>query len=327
VNRSLAGIVLVAVAIAACSPTAPAASPTAQSFAPHSTASVMEPIGGSPSPSPAATLAPAPSPTGPTTGLNVDKGPAEADFDIEGDPDVAGPVTIYSIRCAEPSLDNTIIDVHGRTKAGRALRVVMMRTSNIVALYAEYGRLQVTVSAGSGASYTSRMFVGDEVYGFDPLAGGYADYDLIEQSTGNPGKIGRIKSVEGEVDCGNQRPGSATLAASGTPLGNLHGTLRPVSVVCLDGAKGRSVSVIGLAQGDKPYLVTLSLAADRVYVSVAARTGPPTVYQLAGIGLVTLTPSGASVDADLPLAGTTTAGGSVLHLSGDATCGIPFASP
>lgn len=325
-RRSLAGIVLAALAFAACSPSAPASSPTPQSFAPHSTASVMEPIGTA-SPAPTTTLPPAPSPSGPTTGVNVDKGPAEADFDIEGDPDVDGPVTIYSIRCAEPSLDNTIIDVYGRTKAGRALRVVMMRTSNVVALYAEYGRLQVTVSAGSGASYMSRMFVGDEVYGFDAMTGGYADYDLIEQSTGNPGTIGRIKSVEGEVDCNNQLPGSATLAVSGTPLGNLHGALRPVNVLCMDGAKGRSVSIIGLAQGDKPYLVTISLTTDRVYLSVAARTGAPSVYQLAAPGLVTLTQFGASVNADVPLAGGPSPATNVLHLSGDATCGIPFATP
>jgi hypothetical protein len=296
--------------LVACNGAAPSATPSG-SPKPHATASVMEPIG-TPPPTPnPTTFAPLPTP---------DLGPATAIFDIEGDPDVAGEVTFNSIRCGEPSFDNTIIDMYGKTGGGRSIRIIFMRTSNVVDLYAEYGRIKLTVSAGSGLDYTYRTFVGDEVYGFDAFGGGTADYVLTEQIPDKPGKVGKVGKVEGDVHCNNQGgPGTSTIVLSGTLPGGLKGRLSPVSVQCFGSADDRAVSIIGLAQGDRPYLITMRLAADGFTVDIAARTGASTTYQ--GKGGVTLSATGATVSGDGSQAGVSAP---ALHLAGGATCATPF---
>jgi hypothetical protein len=271
----------------------------------------MEPIG---------TPAPTASPVSQVPLPTPDLGPATAVFEIEGDPDVAGDVTFSSIRCGEPSFDNTIIDMYGKTEAGRSIRIIFMRTSNVVDLYAEYGRIKLTVSAGSGMDYTYRTFIGDEVYGFDAFGGGTADYELTEQIPDRPGKIGKVGKVEGDVHCNNQRiPGTSTIALLGTLPGGVHGRMSPVSVQCFDTAQGRAVSIIGLIQGDKPYLVTMRLATDGFTVSVAPRSGAAATWR--GTGGVTLSGTGATVDGDgaAPRSATPT-----IHVTGDATCAVPF---
>ncbi len=309
---------LIAFVVAACNGAAPSATPGPSGTPkPHATPSIMEPVGtpeATPRPS---TVAPSPTP---------DLGPATATFDIEGDPDVAGDVTFSSIRCGEPSFDNTIIDMYGTTGGGRPIRIIFLRTSNEVDLYAEYGRIKLTVSAGSGMDYTYRTYVGDEVYGFDAFGGGNADYVLTEQIPDVPGAIGKVGKVDGHVHCNNQAtPGASTIVLSGNLPGAVAGRLSPVNVMCVEDAGTRSLSIIGLAKGDRPYLVSLLLAEDGVTAEISARTGPTTTYRLAGAGAVSLTRTGASVHADATLVG----GGvpaTVLHLAGDATCGIPFPS-
>ena len=310
--RTRLAAVLAAVVIAACNGSSPATSPApSESPKPHATASVMEPIG-TPAPSPTQVgVAPLPTP---------DLGPATATFDIDGDPDVAGDVTFTSIRCGEPSFDNTIIDMYGKTGGGRPIRIIFMRTSNVVDLYAEYGRIKMTIWAGSGANYTYRTFVGDEVYGFDAFGGGTADYELTEQVPDVPGKIGKVGKVEGDVHCNNQStPGTSTIALSGTLPAGVKGRMSPVSVQCFDTTAGHLVSIIGLAQGDRPYLVTMQLAADGFTVAIAPRTGAATIYH--GTGGVTLTGTGASVGGTAAAAGSSAAS---LQLAGDATCAVPF---
>jgi len=308
--RTLVAALLATLVLVACNGAASSGTPSGTPK-PHTTASVMEPIG-SPSPT-ASPIAEAPLPT-------PDLGPATATFDIEGDPDVAGEVTFSSIRCGEPSFDNTIIDMYGKTGGGRPIRIIFMRTSNVVDLYAEYGRIKLTVSAGSGMDYTYRTFVGDEVYGFDAFGGGTADYVLTEQIPDKPGKIGKVGKVEGDVHCNNQSvPGTSTIALSGTLPGGLKGRLSPVSVQCFGSAGDRAVSIIGLAQGDRPYLVTMRLAADGFTIEIAPRAGASTTYR--GNGGVTLSSSGATVGGDGSPAG---ASAPVLHLAGNATCAIPF---
>jgi hypothetical protein len=246
-----------------------------------------------------------------------DLGPATAVFEIEGDPDVAGEVEFSSIRCGEPSFDNTIIDMYGKTEAGRPIRIIFMRTSNVVDLYAEYGRIKLTVSGKSG---TYRTFIGDEVYGFDAFGGGTADYELTELIPSKPGEIGRVGKVEGDVHCNNQRvPGTSTIALSGTLPGGVKGRMSPVSVQCFGAAGDRVVSIIGLIQGDKPYLVTMRLAADGSTVTIAPRSGASTTWH--GTGGVSLSDAGATVDGDGAAPGSATP---TLHMAGDATCAVPF---
>lgn len=306
----LVAALLAVFVLVACNGAASSATPSGTPK-PHATASVMEPIG---------TPAPTPNPTTLPALPTPDLGPATATFDIEGDPDVAGEVTFSSVRCGEPSFDNTIIDMYGKTGGGRSIRIIFLRTSNVVDLYAEYGRIRLTVSAGSGMSYTYRTFVGDEVYGFDAFGGGTADYVLTEQIPDVPGKIGKVGKVEGDVHCNNQGvPGTSTIVLSGTLPSGLKGRLSPVNVQCFGAAGDRAVSIIGLAQGDRPYLVTMRLAADGFTLDIAPRTGAPTRYQ--GQGGVTLRATGASVSGDGSAAGVSAP---AIHLAGDATCANPF---
>ncbi len=210
--------------------------------------------------------------------------------------------------------------MYGVTGGGRPIRIIFMRTSNVVDLYAEYGRIKLTVWAGSGMDYTYRTFVGDEVYGFDAFGGGTADYVLTEQIPDKPGTLGKVGKVEGHVRCNNQHvPGTSTLEVSGTLPGGAHGRISPVSVQCFDGKSGRFVSIIGLAQGDKPYLVTMRLAADGFSVTFAPRVGAATTFH--GTSGVTLSGSGAMVSGDGSSTGATAP---TLHLAGDATCAVPF---
>jgi hypothetical protein len=310
--RKLVAALLAGFVLAACNgaPASTSLNPSG-SPKPHSTASVMEPIG---------TAEPTPNPTTFAPPPTSDLGPATATFDIEGDPDVAGEVTFSSIRCGEPSFDNTIIDMDGKTGGGRSIQIIFMRTSNVVDLYAQYGRIKLTVSAGSGPGYTYRTFVGDEVYGFDAFGGGTADYVLTERIPDVPGKIGKVGKVEGDVHCNNQGvPGTSTIVLSGPLPGGLKGRLSPVNVQCFGIAGDRAVSIIGLAQGDRPYLVTIHLAVDGFAVDIAPRTGAPTTYQ--GKAGVTLSATGATVNGDGSPAGAATP---TLHLAGDATCAVPF---
>jgi hypothetical protein len=304
--------VLAAFVLVACNGSAPSASPGPLGTPkPHSTASVMEPIG-TPEPIVGPTpFAPLPTP---------DLGPATATFDIDGDPDVAGDVTFTSIRCGEPSFDNTIIDMYGKTGGGRPIRIIFMRTSNVVDLYAEYGRIKLTVWAGSGRDYTYRTFIGDEVYGFDAFGGGTADYVLTEQIPDQPGWIGKVGKVEGDVHCNNQRtPGTSTTALSGALPGGVKGLLSPVSVQCFGNAAGQVVSIIGLAQGDRPYLVSMQLTSSGFAVSIAPRTGAATTFH--GTGGVTLSGTGATISGDGSTGGSSP---TAIHLAGDATCAVPF---
>jgi hypothetical protein len=309
--RSRPAAVLAALVLAACNGSTPSASPgPSGSPKPHATASVMELIG-TPVPTLATGVKPLPTP---------DLGPATATFDIDGDPDVAGDVTFTSIRCGEPSFDNTIIDMYGKTGGGRPIRIIFMRTSNVVDLYAEYGRIKLTVWAGSGAGYTYRTFIGDEVYGFEAFGGGTADYELTEQIPDQPGKIGKVGKVKGHVHCNNQRtPGTSTIALSGQLPGRVKGLLSPVSVQCVENAAGPVVSIIGLAQGDRPYLVSLELASSGFTLSISPRTGAATSFH--GAGGVTLGGTGATVSADGTTGGTAA---TAIHLAGDATCAVPF---
>jgi hypothetical protein len=210
--------------------------------------------------------------------------------------------------------------MYGKTGGGRAIRIIFMRTSNVVDLYAEYGRIKLTVWTGSGMDYRYRTFVGDEVYGFDAFGGGTADYELTEQIPDKPGKLGKVGKVEGDVHCNNQRtPGTSTIELSGTLPGGVTGRMSPVSVQCLENAEGRYVSIIGLAQGDRPYLVSLELRSSGFIVNIAPRTGDPTSYH--GVGGVTMSGTGATLSGDGSTGGTSA---KAIHLAGDTTCAVPF---
>jgi len=271
----------------------------------------MEPLD-TPAPTPGQTrFAPLPTP---------DLGPATATLRIDGDPDVAGDVKFTSVRCGEPSFDNTIIDMYGKTGGGRQIQIIFRRTSNVVDLYEEYGRIKLTVWAGSGTNYTYRTFVGDEVYGFDAFGGGSANYELTEQIPDKPGRIGTVDKVDGEVRCNNQSvPGTSTITLSGTLPGGPTGRMSPVSVQCLGTAAHPVVSIIGLAQGDRPYLVTIELSGDWFTASIAPKTGATTIFH--GSGGVTLSGTGATVSGSGATAGSPA---TTLTLAGDATCAVPF---
>ena len=239
-------------------------------------------------------------------------GPATQQLTLAGPTGAAGALTSGAVRCNLPSTGGLQISVLGQ-----------LADPNLsVYVFVSPGNVSVRYDSGAGATYVERDFTGTGVTNFDAAKGAQIDSPLTEVPIQDAkGNLGVLTSISGSIDCGNQMPGSSTLALSGlTTKGTLSGGIDPVNVECQNGQYGPMVSIIGFAQVD--------MASTEVIMSVSP--GTFTVYPV-GAGFyrntstatATLTATGAHVDGDAveQLAAGSKATPHKVHVTGDVICG------
>jgi hypothetical protein len=247
-----------------------------------------------------ATLAPTPT-----------KGPATQHLTLADTAGAAIPVTGAGIRCNMPSTDVPQISVLARPSDPNLS----------VYIFVQSGKVTVRYDSGSGSTYVERDFAGTGVTNFDAAKGATIDSPLTEVPNKDAhGSLGVLTSISGNIDCGNQMPGSSTLAFTGiTPKGDLSGGLNPVNVECLTNSNGSSVSILGVvAVGSTPSDVVMFVSPGTFSVySVGAG-----FYRNTGTAVVTLTATGAHVDGD-GVEQNLAAGAKAhtIHVTGDVICG------
>ena len=320
VIRSLprwAAIGLVGAIVAACGASASTAPPPASPGAPTvSTApqtSSASPTGApseAPSPTVAPSEAPSPSPS---------KGPATAQFGITGTAGLTGPVTPTDITCDQPGLDGPSIAVLGKAGA----------SGPQVVLFISAGHVEARVGTGAATTLKLRTFEGTGVTGFDAATGATLDTQLTETTDKGTavGDLGALSSSSGNIDCGDQQPGTSTIALSGeSALGPIGATFTGAHVTCrvVGPATYVTVQELGTA-GTTPVLVFVNASAPLLQAVLETKT-VTSVYSSKAPGLVTFTPGGVTVAGDLTetvKAGVTP---HVLHVAGDGTCGTTIRS-
>ena len=264
-----------------------------------------------PVPTPSAAVATATAtPTIPPTPVPT-KGPATQQLSLAGPAGVTGALSNAAITCNMPSTDGLQISVLGRPTDPNLS----------VFVFIQPGKVSVRFDSGSGATYVERDFAGTGVTNFDAAKGAQLDAQLTEVPTTDAhGSLGVLTSISGTIDCGNQMPGSSTLALSGpTAKGVLAGGLAPVNVQCVTDTYGTRVDILGIAQvGSTPTFMVISVSPGTATVS-ASGDG---FYRSGSMAVATLTATGAHVEADLVeqnLAAGATA--HTIHLAGDVVCG------
>jgi hypothetical protein len=246
------------------------------------------------------------------------KGPATQTLAITGSAATPLAVTNATIRCSMPSSNGLEITVLGQPSDPNTSVYIFVWAGNVTVRY----------DSGSGSTYKERDFAGTGVTGFDPAKGVQIDSTLTETADGTAhGTLGILSSIKGGVDCGNQTPGTSTLALSGlSPKGSLSGGLDPVNVECVNSASiGSYVSVIGFGTvGTTSTEVILAIYSGRftVYPVDAG------FYQSVSTATVTLSATGAHIDGDAveELAAGSTTKPHTVHVSGDVVCGTTTAS-
>jgi hypothetical protein len=269
-----------------------------------------------PTATPAATAAPTATPTPSPTPLPT-KGPATQTLGLMGSAAGALAVTNASIRCGVPSASGLQIQVLGQPSDPNTSVYVFVWAGNVTVRY----------DSGSGSTYKERDFAGTGVTAFDAATGAKIDSPLTETADGTAhGTLGVLTSIKGSVDCGNQTPGTSTLALSGvTPKGALSGGLDPVNVQCVNSPSiGSYVSIIGIGM----------VGSTSTEVILAIYPGKFTVYPvLAGFytsatsATATLSATGAQIDGDAveQLAKAVTTAPHTVHVTGNVVCGTTVA--
>jgi hypothetical protein len=279
--------------VAACSSSALTASPSAATATPATAMATAT-----------ATATPSEAPS---------KGAATQQMTLAGPSGSAIAVTNAGIRCSLPASDATLqISVLAQPSDPNLSVYIFVQPGNVTVRY----------DSGSGATYVERDFAGTGVTGFDAAKGAQIDTQLTEVATNQAhGSLGVLTSLKGNIDCGNQLPGSSTLTFSGpTPKGALSGGLNPVSVSCTtSAATGSSVSVIGLVQvGSTPTYMIMSISPSTFTVYPVGAG----FYRSTSTAVATLTATGAHLDGDAleqNLAAGATA--HTIHVTGDVVCG------
>ena len=262
--------------------------------------------GAATTPSPAATRTATSSATPAPT-----KGPATQHLTLTGPAGAAGAVTNAGIRCNLPSTDGLQISVLGQPTDPNLS----------VYIFVQPGKLSVRYDSGSGPTYVERDFAGTGVTSFDAATGAQIDAQLTEVPNQDAhGTLGVLTAISGSIDCGNQTPGSSTLAFSGpTPKGTISGGLDPVNVECVTNTYGKSVSVFGIAQvGSTPTFLVVSISPGTLSIS-ASGDG---FFRNSATTVATLTATGAHVDGDAVEQNVTKGSTAhTIHVSGDVICG------
>ena len=321
VRRSaLAILVLVPALLAACaSPSvspSPAATPSPSVTAmPSASAPAASPTDSAAPTASVAATSPSPVPS-PTAAL----GPATAQFALTGTNGLSGAVKITSITCGLPSFDGPEISAGGTFASGPGF-----------VLFVTAKHLEARVGSGAAATLKLRTFSGAGVVSFDSSSGVKLDSDLTETTPAGSaiGTLGALSHISGNLDCGNQQPGTANITISGTASdGTLAGALTTPHVQCTMIGSTRYVTVqaLGLA-GSTPVLVFVNADPGLLQVVMAAQGATTSgVYSTKTAGAFTATADGVQISAEvvqnLP-AGASPAPNPALtlHVEGTATCG------
>ena len=297
-RRAMVVLLTAGVLVAACSGSTATSGPVSSVAG-----ATVVPTGSAPTATPAATPLATPVPT---------KGPATQDLTITGPAGAAGPVTLAAIRCNLPLNGGLQISVLGRP-ADLNLSVY---------IFVQAGAVSVRYDSGAGATYAERDFSGTGVKDFDAAKGAQIDSPLTETTTKDAhGSLGVLTHISGHIDCGNQMPGSSTLAFSGlTTKGALSGGLNPVNVECTNGQDGPSVSIMGVVQvGSTPtdLIMAVSPGTFTVYPVLAG------FYRNTSTAVASLSATGAHIEGDATeqVAPGSKATPHKVHVSGDVVCG------
>lgn len=247
--------------------------------------------------------------------------PRSTAVSIDGSADVAGALTVVTVRCFVPSFEGETIEVEGIAARDRTLTVVLTISAHAVKVRVS----NIPVTGVVNGDVYERDFAGSGVTGFDAFRGVAVSTALSAEQpkyATQPGQIGAARSISGGVACGNQKPGSTSITVSGTsPLGSVSTGLADVRVVCLTGQGSPTVYVIGLGRvGATPVLIDAFISTDSVFVDLGDSMGNGDSYlnmQTGQTGVV-VTSTGAQVATDVSPQGDPT---SSLHVSGSATCG------
>lgn len=291
----------VALLVAACGAAAPTGAPATPTNAPSTQASP---------PASPSTAAPSPSPT-----PAASKGPATAQVSLEGSNGLTGPVTTHRITCGGPTLDGPQIAVLG--KAGTS--------GPDIVLFVRAGFIEARVATGSGQSLRLRSFTGTGVTAFDASTGVQLDSTLTETTEAGAaiGDLGALTRISGTLDCGDQQPGTSTVAVSGPAAqGQLAGPVTGSAVTCTVTASGTFVGISGLSMaGSTPVLLIVTASAGLIQLAVETK-GAGGFYVGKGTSITTMIPGGARMSGDVTENAKTGVTPHMLHVEGSATCGV-----
>lgn len=281
-------------------------------------AAACAPAGGAtagPGSSPSATSPASVAPPSPAPTPAPSKGPAGAQFSVDGTNGLTGPVTTTSIMCDNPTLSGLEIEALGHIGTNGPDFV----------LFVTAGHIEARVATGSAQTLKLRSFIGSGVTSFDPATGVQLDSSLTESTAPGSaiGTLGALSRISGSLDCGNEGPGTSTIALTGTSaLGSMSGVLSPSRVLCTvtPSATYVGLQALGMA-GSAPVLVFVSSSPGMVSAVVETATAA-NQYLAKGDEIVTISSTGAQIKADLTENVKAGVPPHMLHVEGSETCGI-----
>lgn len=276
--------------------------------------------GGSSSPSSARTTTGSPRSSTATTAAvtsstaPLGSGPATAKLALTGDAPLTGALTATTITCSFPGVAGPIITVAANS-ADPGIGAFMFVARDGVHL---------RISSGSGATYRQRVFDGAGVRAFDAARGARLDVALHETGTasGPSAALPAPTRLEGDVNCGGQRPGSSTIVLRGqTSRGAIDGRLDAAHVSCTSTPSGKFVTAVGIVKvGGTPTVVFVDGQPKALQIFVEPANSAPLVYN-GPASAVQTTAHGMHVDGDATSVASAKNPSATLHLSGDAECG------
>jgi hypothetical protein len=244
-------------------------------------------------------------------------GPATARLALAGDAALTGSLTQPSVSCSFPGFDGLSITVLAQTIAPNVSTFIIVTGATV----------HVRVASGSGKTYLERAFDGTGVSGYDPARGARLDTKLTESVASKGAHAGTLPaatSLNGDISCGAQKPGSSTLVLSGeTGGGALTGTPDPVRVSCFTTASGKGASVVGIVNvGSKRALAFISGQPDSFTVLLETKGATTTrFFRGQGAGISTPTAQGVHISGDAHEQNVAGGVAHTLHVAGDAVCG------
>ncbi|HYK96147.1 MAG TPA: hypothetical protein VE011_09825 [Candidatus Dormibacteraeota bacterium] len=249
----------------------------------------------------------------------VSTAPASFQLAVKGDPNVTGTWgASFGINCNNPTLTGYDVLLFAQSPDTKAVVLITLNA----------GRIDVSERAGQGATYTDREFTGIGVTSLDPAHGGAFDSDLtiVPTPSSKPGTLGTITHVSGTVDCGNQTIGASTVVVTGSDAeGPINGPFARFRATCNHSAQyGNSAGLVGvLTAGSTATYFIVNFPASGTATIFSTSDSPPAQhsYTIAKSGTLTVSATGAHVDADYTEVVTAGATPHTIHLAGDTVCG------
>lgn len=299
------------------SPSAGVTTPASSAGSPPSSAPVTAPASARATPIASAEPTPAPTfvppPSSPTPAPS--KGPASGTLAGKGSKGLTAPITVGSVTCQLPYPDGFQIFVLGTFGTnGPGLNMHITATS-----------LAIDVDSGAGATFHSRSFTGTGVTGFDAATGVQIDSQLTEvtASSANTGGIGKLTSLSGSIDCGNQTPGSSSLILTGTtPEGDVNGPIDPVRVGCNNSKQyGRNAQAFGVINVGTTPVTAIVNVNYRGFTVFLSGPGISHFYNSPDATTSSASDTGAEIDGDAVTTAATGVPSITIHVTGSDVCG------